>query len=158
VVPTRSGWGRLRPVDAPAAEQALRTVLDAAPHSGALVHCCARDVPVALVRGAGAAALSFDLDLVGDDETDAYAAAVDDGLALVVGAVPTSRGIDSADAAERVRTLWARLGFGPETWRERTVVAPACGLAAVPVERAQERYRVAQEAARRLEESNGGEG
>ena len=154
VVPTRSGWGRLRPVDAPAAEQALRTVLDAAPHSGALVHCCARGVPVALVRGAGAAALSFDLDLLGDDGIDACAEAVDDGLALVVGAVPTSRVTESAEVADRVRALWSRLGFGPDVWRERTVVAPACGLAGMSDERARRAYRVTQEAARRLAESD----
>lgn len=157
-VATRSGWGRLRPVDAPDTEQLLRTVLDAAPDGDSVVHCCAGEVPVGLVRAAGAAALSFDLDVVGDDALDAWAAAVDDGLSLVVGAVPTSRTIGSAEAADRVRTLWSRLGFGPDVWRERTVVAPACGLAGMSAEQARQTYRVTQEAARRLQESEGDEG
>lgn len=52
--PTRSGWGRLAPLDQGWAEQMLGEVLAACPdRESRIVHCCARDVPVALVVSAG---------------------------------------------------------------------------------------------------------
>ncbi len=88
-VPTISGFGRLRSVQQAEAEQALRGVLQAADAYG-IVHCCAQGVPLGVLRGAGAQAVSFDLALVEPAEVDAFAEAVDAGLALWVGAVPPS--------------------------------------------------------------------
>ena len=154
--PTRSGWGRLAPLDQAWAEQMLGEVLAASPDREArIVHCCGHDVPVGLVMSAGAGALSFDLDLVGDADLEAYAEAVDAGAAMIVGAIPTTPGMTSAAAADRVRQLWSRLGFAAAAMRARTTVSPACGLAGVLDEQARATYRTAREAALRLSEHDG---
>ncbi len=69
-VPTASGFSRLRAIEEPVAEDVLRTVIDAV---GAypVVHCCARNVPYGLLRGAGAKAISVDLRLVPKRDDDA---------------------------------------------------------------------------------------
>ncbi|MGZ4470290.1 MAG: methionine synthase, partial [Nocardioidaceae bacterium] len=59
-VPTASGFNRHRSVDPAGASPALEWVLGAVRDAGAVpvVHCCASDVPVALLVGAGAGGLS----------------------------------------------------------------------------------------------------
>lgn len=148
-LPTRSGWGRVAPLEHPLAEDAVRAVLRA--HDGeSVVHCCAPAVPWALLREAGATGIGFDLAFVGDDELDAIGVTVDAGQRLWVGAVPTTRSVPGKQAAGMVRDLWARLGFGATTTRAATVVTPACGLAGVTTVAAAAAYRSAREAAARL--------
>ena len=54
----RPGTGRCARSRPSVVEQALRTVLDVAPAGARVVHCCAADVPIALLRAAGADAIS----------------------------------------------------------------------------------------------------
>ncbi len=66
-VPTQSGYGTLRSVEPNVVRDGLRSVLDAAgPEVTALVHCCAPDIPIPLLRAAGAAVISLDLTAVGE--------------------------------------------------------------------------------------------
>ncbi|SNR77539.1 methionine synthase [Actinomadura mexicana] len=129
-VPTASGFSRLRAVEEPVAEEALRTVIDAA---GAypVVHCCARNVPYGLLRGAGAKALSVDLRLVPTRDDDAVGETIDAGIGLFLGAVPAAdAALPSLRAtAEPVRELWRRFGFPAQRLAEQVVITPACGLA-----------------------------
>lgn len=129
-VPTASGFSRLRAIEAPIAEEALRTVIDAA---GAypVVHCCARNVPYGLLRGAGAKALSVDLRLVPRRDDDAVGETIDAGIALFLGAVPaTDAALPPLRAtAEPVRDLWRRFGFPARQLAEQVVITPACGMA-----------------------------
>ncbi|GAA4127832.1 methionine synthase [Actinomadura keratinilytica] len=133
-VPTASGFSRLPAVEPPVAEQHLRQVIETASAGDAafpVVHCCARDVPYGLLRGAGAKAISVDLALVPERHDDAVGETIDAGVGLWLGAVP---GTDTAlpalkDTAEPVRNLWRRLGFPPARLAEQVVVTPACGLA-----------------------------
>jgi methionine synthase II (cobalamin-independent) len=129
-VPTASGFSRLRAIEEPVAEEALRKVIEAA-DAYPVVHCCARDVPYGLLRGAGAKALSVDLRLVPKRDDDAVGEAVDAGVGLLLGAVPaTDAALPSLQAtAEPVRDLWRRLGFPSERLAEQVVVTPACGMA-----------------------------
>jgi methionine synthase II (cobalamin-independent) len=129
-VPTASGFSRLRAIEEPVAEEALRKVIEAA-DAYPVVHCCARDVPYGLLRGAGAKALSVDLRLVPKRDDDAVGEAVDAGIGLLLGAVPaTDAALPSLQAtAEPVRDLWRRLGFPAERLAEQVVVTPACGMA-----------------------------
>src|SRR5439155_359256 len=53
-IPTPSGWGNVRAVEASVVEQTLGDVLSVAGTGGRVVHCCAADAPLALFRGAGA--------------------------------------------------------------------------------------------------------
>lgn len=150
---TRSGWGNLAPLEAHEAQLMLADVLASAP-GPTVVHCCAADVPVSLLAASGAHALSFDLDLVGSADLDAYGQAVDAGVSLVVGAVPTTRPMSGAQAADRVATFWGRLGFSARTMREQTVVSPSCGLATLSTTAAEQVSAAAVEAATRLAEQD----
>ncbi len=156
-VPTISGFGRLRAVQQPEAEQAIGGVL-AAGDAYAIVHCCASGIPLDVVRTAGAGAASFDLALVAEADLDSYAEAVDAGLALWVGAVPSISGSasDTPDAvAKRVAGFWQRLGFDEERVATQTVVTPACGLAGADAAWTRQALRLVREAGRKLAGSGG---
>ncbi len=129
-VPTSSGYGRYRTIEPPEADAALRVVVDAVRGAGArpVVHSCAPDLPVALLRGAGFEAVSFDLTLA--EPHDAWAEAFEAGVDLWPGVLPAVDGpVEAATARRRVETWMERLGFAEETWHDRLVVTPTCGLA-----------------------------
>ena len=136
-VPTVSGFGRLRAIDEAAAQTALALVIDSA-GVPVVVHSCALDVPVPILRRAGACAVSFDLSIFprNDAQTGALAEAVEAGVTLFVGVVPTAGSPSSADSAgavgayrSQVAKLWQRLDQPPDTLAGSVVVTPACGLA-----------------------------
>jgi hypothetical protein len=147
-VPTESGLGSLRAVEPATAVGILEQVVSAA-GVPVVIHCCAADVPLDVVRDAGAAAVALDLDLVVD--LDALGEALDAGLRLFGGAAPTaSPAPTSAAVADRVRGLWRKLGFPPAQMVEHVVVTPACGLAGASVEQARAMLQACRDAGRRL--------
>src|SRR5699024_7558838 len=89
-VPTISGFGRLHAVEHEEVRALIRTIVDTA-DAPVVVHCCAAHVPVTVVHRAGAAAISVDADRLEEVDLEALAAAVDDGLAVWFGVVPSSR-------------------------------------------------------------------
>lgn len=128
-VPTPSGFGSVRAVSAELVEQTLRAVLDVAPAGGRVVHCCAADVPIALLRAAGADALAVDVARL-DGRYDALGEAVDAGTSLWLGVLPTVDADFTRDTArEPIRGLWNALGFPVEELAAAVVPTPACGLA-----------------------------
>jgi len=60
-VPTESGYGTLRSIDASLARSALADVVTAA-GAPVVLHCCAAGAPLGLFREAGAVAVAIDLD------------------------------------------------------------------------------------------------
>jgi methionine synthase II (cobalamin-independent) len=129
-VPTSSGFGRYRTIDLPEADAMLRLVVDAVRGAGAtpVVHCCAPDVPVGLLRGAGFDAVAVDMSLV--LPSDAWAEAFESGTDLWLGALPsTDAPFEASAVRRRVEQWFERLGFGEDAWHDRLVVTPACGLA-----------------------------
>jgi methionine synthase II (cobalamin-independent) len=155
-VPTESGFGSLRPVDESTARAALAGVIEAA-GVPVIVHCCAADVPISLVRTAGAAAVALDLGLLRD--LDPLGEAIEGGAGLVAGAVDTAvaggacRPPSSAEVASRVREVWTMLGFPVDRLAAQVVVAPACGLAGVSREFARGALAACRDAGRRLGEA-----
>lgn len=151
-VATESGFGTYPAVPEPEAADLLRGVLSA-PGVPAIVHCCAPDVPVGLVRSAGAAGVAVDTALLPTDQAgmDAWGEALDAGLGLFAGAVPTApgRGAD-ATAADTVRTFWHRLGLPAATLPAQVVVTQSCGLAGATPDGAKAALRYARDAARRI--------
>ncbi|GHJ49940.1 hypothetical protein Cs7R123_72820 [Catellatospora sp. TT07R-123] len=124
-----------------------------------IVHCCAPDAPLDLLREAGAAALAFDLDQLGGDRAklDSLGEAVDAGLGLFTGVARTTapasgRLPDAAALADRLRRLWRDLGFAEELLAARVVVTPACGLAGATPAYAQSVLKACRDAAHRLTE------
>jgi methionine synthase II (cobalamin-independent) len=131
-LPTASGFGRLRAVDPVEVRDGLRSVLAAATAAGAAgtaVHCCAADVPLALLRETGASALSVDVSLLRAARWESVAVAVEAGVALWAGAVPTTGEVPGTGVVlDAVRRPWKDLGLAPALLAD-VVVTPACGLA-----------------------------
>ncbi len=146
-VPTASGLSRIAPVEADVLRERLAQVI-ASTRKYTVVHSCSTAVPFGIIRAAGAGALSFDLSQLRRGEQDAVAEAAEAGLGLLTGvvpAVPESAGpgpagptgtvapgdgsAEARQAAERVISLWRRLGLPLDTCAEQAVITPACGLA-----------------------------
>lgn len=130
-VPTASGFGRHRSVTPPHASEALEWVLGAAGSGSTVVHCCAAAVPIALLRGAGASAVSVDLAVLSAGAYEQLAVALDEGAQAFLGVVPSAgeRAPSPKGALERVLRLLDMLGFAPEDVSDQLVLTPACGLA-----------------------------
>ncbi|QES43995.1 methionine synthase [Streptomyces venezuelae] len=133
-VKTASGYRTHRAVDRQLVESTLRDVLAVRGDGGdgaTVVHSCAPDVPFALLRRAGADAVSFDFDLLTERDDETIGEAVEGGTRLFAGVVPGVDGrlSDPAGSVMGVRTLWRRLGLNPGSLAESVVVTPSCGLA-----------------------------
>ncbi|EPD94499.1 hypothetical protein HMPREF1486_03052 [Streptomyces sp. HPH0547] len=132
-VPTASGYRTHPAVDRAVVEATLRQLADV--HDGpVIVHSCAPDVPVALLRRAGADGISLDASLLTEREDEAIGEAVEAGVTLFAGVVPATEGdgpalSDPAGSVGGVRSLWRRLGLSPGLLAESVVVTPTCGLA-----------------------------
>ena len=128
-VPTASGFHRHRSVDAPAASAALELVFAAVRDAGAVpvAHCCAADVPVSLLTGAGASGVSVDLDVLVH-------------LGVVPSVAPVEALTDST-VTERVLRFLDMLGLDPGS-AGSLVVTPACGLAGADPAWAREAMRL----------------
>lgn len=151
-VRSSSGARSFAPVPDAAAVDALRAVVEAV-GVPVVVHCCADRPPVALLHRTGAAGLSLDLTLVPQDLDEELAAAVEDGLVLLAGLVPTAGELsDPGATVDPARRLWRRVGLAPESLR-RVVVTPTCGLAGTSPDHARAAMQVAREGARRLAEA-----
>ncbi|QSB13652.1 methionine synthase [Natronosporangium hydrolyticum] len=154
-VPTESGFGTLPAVERATVIEALRSVVEVV-GVPVVLHCCAPDVPVGLVREIGAVGVALDLDLLPD--LDELGEALDAGLGLLAGAVPTEVAATASnpvsptagEVADRVRRLWGRLGFAPDRLPEQVVVTQACGLAGASPEFARSAVAAARDAARQL--------
>ncbi|MFR9788911.1 methionine synthase [Streptomyces sp. MB22_4] len=130
-VRTASGYRTHRAVDRQLVEHTLREVVAAHGDGPVAVHSCAPDVPFALLRRAGVAAVSFDFALLTERDDDAIGEAVEAGTRLFTGVVPGTDGplSDPAGSVMGVRTLWRRLGLNPDLLAEAVTLTPACGLA-----------------------------
>ncbi len=146
-VPTASGFGRHRSVDAPRAAPALEEVLSVA--EDVVVHCCAPEVPFALLERVGDPGLSVDLSLLTAGEYDALAAAVERGRRVHLGVVPSTHPETEPTAssvAQQVERFCDLVGIDPAA----LVLTPTCGLAGADPAWAQTALAVVREAARAL--------
>jgi methionine synthase II (cobalamin-independent) len=138
-VKTPSGYGTVPSVGTHEAGELLRLViaeLEAASGNPVVVHCCAPNPPISLLRQAGADAVSLDLSLAnGTAILDEIGAAIEAGTTLYAGIVP---GVDPSAAsappkvravAEPAEQLFSRLGFPKSLLSERVIPTPTCGLA-----------------------------
>jgi hypothetical protein len=139
LVPTASGLNRL-PVPADAEAGAGLALIIHAASAFTLVHCCARQVPFGIIRGAGADGVGCDLGQLGRAEEDELAEAVEAGLGIFAGvAAPAGAAPPPArELAGRVTGLWQRLGWpvardgsarGRQGTVDQVVLTPGCGLA-----------------------------
>ncbi len=150
-IPTESGLGTLRTVAEPVARDRLGLVISSAGVS-VVVHCCALDVPVRLLRDAGAVGVALDLSL--NPPLDPLGEALDAGFGLFAGAFPAvGTPPTSAKAAGTVQDLWHKLGLPADRLTEQVVVTPACGQAGATPDDARAALTVCREAAQRIREA-----
>ncbi|MFJ5211524.1 MULTISPECIES: methionine synthase [Streptomyces] len=151
-VRTASGYRTHRAVDRQVVEATLRDVVGVHGDGPVVVHSCAPDVPFALLRRAGAAAVSFDLSLLTERDDDAIGEAVEGGTRLFAGVVPGTDVplSDPAGSVMGVRTLWRRLGLSPGLLAETVTITPACGLAGASPDYARRALAHCVQAARSL--------
>lgn len=146
-VPSFSGMRTIAPVPEHEATALLREVVERV-GVPVVLHCCADRPPVALARAAGVAGISIDLTLVGPELDDELGEALEDGVALLAGVVPSTDAdlSEPADTVEVVRRLWSRLGLDPDVV-PRPLVTPTCGLAGASPGHARRALALAREAA-----------
>jgi methionine synthase II (cobalamin-independent) len=152
-VPTSSGFGTLRVPERQVVRDRLRAVLDVAEHT--VVHCCAPRPPVALLREAGAGALSLDASVLDRRDDDELGEALDRGAGLLLGLVP-SVDADLSDLGARlepVQVLWRRIGLDPGLLPLQVVVTPTCGLAGASPGYVRAALTACREIGRRLKEA-----
>ncbi len=142
-IPTASGRGRIAPIaDGPLVEQ-LQTCLGAAAEAGAqsAIHCCSSQVPVDLLRRAGADWISLDLTRL-DGLSDGQRAVIDEELGqFIEAAAPGAGGLIAGLHPSRSVTATAapllglsnRTGIGPEQLTTRLAISPTCGIPQVPL-------------------------
>ncbi|MFT4165058.1 MAG: hypothetical protein QM650_07420 [Microlunatus sp.] len=130
-IATASGLSRHRAIDIPEVSTAYTHLVDRLGDTPVVVHSCAPELPIAMLAKAGVAGVAVDLALLGTGDWDALGAAMEQGLWLFAGALPTDdpsatqRNPDQVAAATLAPIR--RLGLPPEI-SSHTVVTPACGL------------------------------
>jgi methionine synthase II (cobalamin-independent) len=158
-VPTASGFGRLPAVEAPIVTERLRTVLRGVAADGVypIVHCCAPNVPITLIRDAGARGVSLDAALLRRQDEDPIGEAIEAGTAFFLGVVPgtDARLPDIGVVAKPALELWRRLGFPPSTLADQVVLTPTCGLAGASPRYAKAALAKCREAAKVLRDDPG---
>ncbi len=155
-LPTASGYGTVRAVTTDVVEQTLRTVLEVVPTGARVLHCCADDAPIAVLRAAGADALALDLTALGTGHNDELGETVDAGTSLWLGVVPSLDAAITVDTArDPIRRLWSELGFAPEQLAQSVVPTPGCGLAGASPMYVRQVLEVLRDAGRRLREDTG---
>jgi methionine synthase II (cobalamin-independent) len=150
-VPTASGFHRHRSVDLPVASTLLEDVFAAIAGAGAtpIAHCCAADVPVSLLTGAGAQGVSVDLGVLAVSAYDDVATLLENGAPVLLGVVPSTdpetRPGEKA-LVEKVLRFLEMLGLDPES-TPGLVVTPTCGLAGASARWAREAVRLSRKVA-----------
>lgn len=125
-IPTASGLHRHRSVDPPRAAELLEQVIP----EGAIVHCCADEVPIGLLRGTGVGGVSLDADRLSPAAYEEIGALLDNRDRLFLGVVATDKEVPSPRAlTDRVLRLLDMLGFDPQEVSDLLVLTPGCGLA-----------------------------
>jgi methionine synthase II (cobalamin-independent) len=155
-IATASGFRTLRAIPAATVSAGLSRVIASA-GAPVVVHCCAPEVPLELLRGTGVAAVAVDLGLAELNSTavlDTLAEHLDAGTGLWVGVVPGTGLVSELPRAEaladRIRGLWQRLGLAPELLPEAVVLTPGCGLAGASSDYARAALRLCRTAARQI--------
>ena len=153
---TLSGVGRLRRIDDGEARDVLGHVVDTVKAAGAqvVVHSCAPDVPMSLLHRLGVDGVSLDTSLLTEAAFEPLGEAIDSGLTLWAGLVPTSTAERHPRAhVEAFERMWHRIGFGAGEY-DRIVVTPACGLAGLAPKQAVTVQRLAVEAVQMLADTS----
>jgi methionine synthase II (cobalamin-independent) len=123
-----SGWSRHRAIEPPEVSGAMIHIRERLAPTPVVVHCCAADPPIELLRLAGVAGVLIDIDQLSSADWDAVGATLEAGPWVGIGALPTDRTLGPDQVARRVLKPLRNLGLEPPI-AARMVITPACGLA-----------------------------
>jgi methionine synthase II (cobalamin-independent) len=123
-----SGWSRHRAIEPPEVSGAMIHFRERLAPAPVVVHCCAADPPIELLRLAGVAGVLIDVDQLSSADWDAVGATLEAGPWVGIGALPTDRTLGPDQVARRVLKPLRDLGLEPPI-AARMVITPACGLA-----------------------------
>lgn len=151
-IPTASGFSRHRSVDLPVASQSLEWLTLALSEEGTapIVHSCAADVPIRLLRGAGFVGVSVDLGLTDAAGYDALAETLEEGGRVVLGLVPSVDPRSEPTQKSVVDGLqrWLdMMGLDPDEVGANVGVSPTCGLAGASLGWSRAALRLSQQTA-----------
>jgi hypothetical protein len=122
-VKTQSKWSAYSPIEAVVVEESLQSVRNV--HDGVtILHCCAKEYPFEIVRGAGFTAPSWDVALVGAQAGDHIGEQIDAGGFVVLGIEPVS--IQSS--IDAIVNLGKRVGYEGAKWNQHIILSPPCDL------------------------------
>lgn len=147
-LPTASGYGRVRAVDAQVVAGGLRDLL-AAQAGPTMLHSCHPRAPLPLLRSVGAAAVALDLVDASPTRWESVAATLEAGTGVVAGVLATDGSTSDAQAHRRLVDGLERAGVSLDAV-PGLLVAPACGLAGLTPQAAQRVQRSALDTVRRL--------
>lgn len=148
-LPTASGYGMIRALEPEQALAGLERVLAAAGKGETVVHCCAADPPLPLLRRSGAD-VATDTSLLSPLGWEGVAVGVESGMTLYAGCVPTSEPAPRARAAaEALASRWHELGM-PASTLDDVVLSPSCGMAALTPQAARDVQRLSLDMAKEL--------
>lgn len=159
-LPTSSGFGRLRAVDPEEVRRMLAEVVEAARPAGAarvVVHCCAPQPPLPLLRGTGIDGVALDTSLLTRPGWEQLGESIDAGVALWAGldvaeaAAQRAAGREGAHhrVVDPLLRRWRELGLDASLL-DTTTLTPPCGLAGVTPQTAVDVHRVLLDSAREL--------
>lgn len=123
-----SGFLRHRAIEPSDVRAAILHTVDRLSPTPVVVHCCAADPPIELLREARTTGILLDLDQLSSSDWDQVAASLEAELWIGVGALPTERTVTADQVARRVLQPLRDLGLEP-TVSGLVVITPACGLA-----------------------------
>lgn len=147
-LPTASGYGRVRAVDAQVVAGGLRDLL-AAQTASTMLHSCHPRTPLPLLRAVGATAVAIDLVDASPSRWESVAATLEAGTGVVAGVLATDGSTSDAQAHRSLVDGLERAGVSLDSV-PGLLVAPACGLAGLTPQGAQRVQRSALDTARRL--------
>lgn len=158
---TQSGWSRLRPLEEPQVRAWHRELAGAISSLSGIpwMHSCSPNWPLELAHAAGYRGISGDMALLRDRDEDALAAAIEAGVTLVAGVIPTmdaqlqSRPRTELAAIEPIRSRFRRIGFSDALLASSVVVTTTCGLGHTSMRSARVAIDRTREAARILSDS-----
>jgi methionine synthase II (cobalamin-independent) len=114
------------------------------------VHCCAAELPWAVLRRSAISAVSVDVGLLTAEDLDGVGELVDAGRVLMLGVVPTAvpeRKPAVEEVAKAAAAVTDRLGFTRAVLRDRVGITPTCGLAGATPQWARTAVELAQKVA-----------
>jgi Cobalamin-independent synthase, Catalytic domain len=138
LLPTPSKLGTVAAVPEPEARDLMGTVVAAAKEATGqpvILHCCANQPPIKLMRGAGADAVAFDVTALRGAPAqvlDEIGETWDFGATLFLGLVPSmppDTRVTLKSVAQPALELVDRLGFDRSLLAGRAVPTPTCGMA-----------------------------